>query len=488
MDNFPAEIISNIVAHLPDTGLAPFATISKKWRDPVERRTFAHLHITSKIKSMENFRSLVSPHRRTYLRAVEFTVVLPWGATTSSSPEELSYLQNTCKSHIHRLFEILAHFDDLDAAEGIRTGGSQGLTLTLGCIKPNVPRPIPRRLISPIGILDVGRDLVIPKVKCVSRLVYRTVNPSSPSPPKRRRLAVGAVVTLANLMPSLRRFDIIADVDMWYNEELNMFLHDPTLAYFSNKLNLTDALAKANYLSDTQCKEISLSMENSMDQSSIIHHIDYPDLFGCSIITGSETFHEWSHRLVSLDLFGAFHHLLFWPEDSECSDGFTFPKYPWPHLRRFYVKLVNWTPRREFYFSDNDASDNGVNPEDDELQPLFESWAKALTAMPVIEQATVTFGLIHEDREIGYTEWDWLVGFQAPGTNLDPARHPWAVNIGANLLKSPRLVFKTRGWRPDPTTMAQLCEAASKKFPGEDIAELDVDDHGQVTTANVYHT
>ncbi|KAI4865623.1 hypothetical protein F4820DRAFT_469504 [Hypoxylon rubiginosum] len=512
MGYLPMELVSKIVGFLPETGLASYATISKVWQEPVERRTFAHLRISSDFNTMTEFSRLVFPHRRTYLRTLDFTVVLLFAeAKITYAQPQYWYLPDIITPHIRRLFKVLELGDRLDANDGKRTGGHEGITLTLGCIKPAVPQEdgplrsavpflrdmalenmtshtlFPARTdlnspMFPIYMLDSGHG--IPMVRCVSRLVYRMIHHSEHIAPEGRSLAAGAAIILAKQLPCMRRLDIIASIDLWWQDGTLMPWYDTSMNYFRNKGQFIEALVDAAYLSNTQCMEVSLSMENSMDDGCVLLHREDPGFFVQSMNSMSNAVHHLSHNLVSLDISGAFNRSLFWPDNYHPS---TFPESPWPRLRSFHVKLLNWSPGNDFYFEAVDPSWYHNVPKENQVQPLFWSWAKALTAMPAIEQATVKCTLPYDARPESANR-DWLVGFQAPGSNLDPSRHAWEANVRSDLVKSPRLILKTRGWRPRATTMELLCEAANKRFPGKDLVELEVGDDENVTLANAYHT
>ncbi|KAI6083128.1 hypothetical protein F4821DRAFT_281107 [Hypoxylon rubiginosum] len=475
MDDLPIEVIERIVSFLPDTGLSSFATISSKWQHPVERRTFSCLTITSReadkyteLKALEQY--VFSPsraYRRKYLREIHFRVCFPRLQTNQAH----SYVCRTSWRHIQQLFRILALGDHLDATNEGRTGGRKGITLDLGLICIPESGSHLGFIFGNGVVLGNGREQ-LSQVKCISRLIqpchifarvfdrnYRTQWVQS--------LVPETAIHLVKSLPCLR-YLVIDD-----NHNAFTFLRGPR--HFINRDHFIRDLSNANYLSNHQ------GVATSTPLKVYLNFRPTDNFGGASTDIMSPTLRMWSHNVASFDVSGAFDRSLFWPQESEPTRMLTLPESPWPWLRSFHVKLLNETPSGDPYFATSNASRSQNVPVKDKVQPLFESWAKALAAMPIIEQATVRWSLTFDTPEAN-SKRDWLVGFQAPGTTLRLNRHAWEHNVTADMRMRPRLVFQNdHGWRPDHMTMKQLHKMGEEKFPMNTMIEVDVDHLGNVT-------
>jgi hypothetical protein len=77
MDKVPAEIINLISSHL-EPPLAGYATLSARWQQAIERRTFSSIQTGSNDASFRQFQAVfATPRRRALLRKLLFRVQLP---------------------------------------------------------------------------------------------------------------------------------------------------------------------------------------------------------------------------------------------------------------------------------------------------------------------------------------------------------------------------------------------------------------------------
>lgn len=108
-------------------------------------------------------------------------------------------------------------------------------------------------------------------------------------------------------------------------------------------------------------------------------------------------------------------------------------------------------------------------PNEEELQPLFAAWSRALERMPVLESATVYFHLWmlvrRGERVEQLVKRPWLVAYQAPGALSWPAaEEDWASKLRAEELGRARLVFQcVSGWRPKKETMNRLASLSAER-------------------------
>ncbi|KAI1775308.1 hypothetical protein F4818DRAFT_451657 [Hypoxylon cercidicola] len=486
MDKLPVELIEKIVSFLPYKGLHRFASISKKWQDPVERRTWACIRIAGGRDYLDDITHLFlrafnfSGRRRTYLHTLKFALLVKY--TKDNVHDTIGQFQEFTASisrDIMLLFMHLRRFDYYDHIQGIRTGGRNGLTLELGWVIPVLADKLePESYVGGFALLD-GFKTAIRPARCVSRLVLHTVSHGLDEVPEGMSLEARAAIQLAALLPRMKRLEIVSKAELYSTsdpERLKAVLHT------GDRAQLIPELYDAAYLTGSSCTEVSLSLEKHVEDA--ITNVDGQPVFllpDGNYDSVSPGIRMWSHNLVSLDLSGVFGETLFWPGESERVETSTPPASLWPTLKKLHVKLLCLAPAGSWYFDASDESSHRNNPCNDTPQPVFKSWAKALKAMPVIEQATIRWSLKFDTPQPA-TERDWLVGFQAPDTSLDPKRHTWEGNVTADMRQSPRLIFQNdNGWRPYDSTMRKLRKMGSEKFPDKDMIELEVDKFGNVT-------
>ncbi|KAI1410169.1 hypothetical protein F5Y13DRAFT_77832 [Hypoxylon sp. FL1857] len=469
MDNLPEEIIGIIVSLLPEgplTRLAPLATLSARWQRAIERRTFSRIFIESKDEDMESFARIVTPVRRAYLRFLNFIVVPLNESDVKPRNTQEQHFNEAFTGAVHRLFQLLADGKSSDVDEETIT---RGLTLEIGEIIDHGDKR--RRLRHRVELLHRGRQL--PKVNCVSHLVvYRS------SVDQGRWAALRTAVDLAQQLPYLRRIDIIAN-----EMELTGTGGQADPKRLNDREALAAAVVESNFLSDLQhCRKVCLCLE---EQDPVLLRMHPRFVFPNCVnslsyeVLGS-AMRGWSHNLVSLDISGVFDGSLFWPSEHESSST-TMPASPWPRLKRFHAKLGITTPAGLWYFIPRSEKGPRDTPCEDTMQPLFESWAKALESTPVIEHASLLFRVELETPDFGSetSVENWVVGFHASGTSYDPTQSCWEFtglgHYGADYSQHPRLIFKnTNSWRPQKLVMDKL-HALGDRFPGREMVDLEVD-------------
>ncbi|KAI1641503.1 hypothetical protein F4809DRAFT_586971 [Biscogniauxia mediterranea] len=472
MDTVPVEIINMIVSYLPKAGLAPFATISSTWRDAVERRVFEHLTITSKHEDLQDLARFVTPTgRRAYLRTLTFYVFVPDGINDGSEDSDDSDAEGRARpandiipsevlfnDGVRRLFDILADYDTGSDGGG---GGDRGINLELGWMLDSddgdyESNADPRWRLQ---LADQGRQL--PVVRCVTGLFFSADFVSG-------RVAPRMAVDLAARLPSLQRIVLAADKGMGM----------PTY----DRFGLACALAAADHLAQLRGCAATLLLDGQnpcglgIDSFPVLPSYEDSsfDPLGAAVRT-------WSHNLVSLSIRGVFDGSLFWPHENDLEAR--MPDSPWPRLKNLNVSLRLTTPDGEWYFTGRPGGRLRNVPCENTLQPLFESWAKGLECMPVLEQATIAFRIKFKvpGSRAGVRK-DWSVAFVAPGVAPGFLRDHWRTDLERKYACSPKLFFTNLGgWRPSGPTMDKLYALVKDRFPGTRMAEFEVDLDKNVT-------
>ncbi|KAI1144149.1 hypothetical protein F5Y05DRAFT_18937 [Hypoxylon sp. FL0543] len=481
MDSLPEEIIDIVVSFLPKgrfIRLASFATLSTLWQKAIERRTFSYIAISSEDEDIQNFTRIVTPARRAFLRYLKFTVIVPLVGlhVKRDSSQEPEPFNEPFTSAMHRLFQLLADKESNDVDERARTCN---LILEVGEVTHYGEKQLRPR--QHIDLLHGGRRL--PEVNCVSRLVlYRAAMERG------RRVSLRTAVGLAQRLPCLRRVDIIA------NElELSEMVGQAGALHLGDREALATALVESNFLSALRhCKEVCLRLEEQdpivLSRHSRLVLPNYTNPLSFEAL--GSAMRTWSHNLVSLEIGGVFDGTLFWPSEHEPS---AVPASPWPRLRNFHAGLELATPTGAWYFVPRSERGPRDVPSEETMQPLFESWAKALESMPILEHASIRFLVELETPALDYVSQTsaetWAVGFHAPGIPRGPRKYGWewtglGENHEADYSQSPRLVFRSvDGWRPQRAVMDKLHALGVDRFLSRNMVDLEVDMFGNVIEA-----
>ncbi|KAK8137358.1 hypothetical protein PG984_005298 [Apiospora sp. TS-2023a] len=203
------------------------------------------------------------------------------------------------------------------------------------------------------------------------------------------------------------------------------------------------------------------------------------DLLGTSLRT-------WSRRLTSLRVRGVVDGSLFWPhhhekegvvsDDDNNSNSAPSEEPEWPHMQDIDVHAERYSPSGRWYFTrsepayaapslpdytfestgdDSDHDDVGRRfsrsvPHEETIQPLFESWARALSRMPSLRTARLRFRIkfFHEGGRAG--RWhimeDWAVVYEAPGYEIkDNNKTAWCGKLTPEEQRCRRLIFQNTG-------------------------------------------
>ncbi|KAI0459847.1 hypothetical protein F5B21DRAFT_199894 [Xylaria acuta] len=460
MDRLPDLIIDTIVSFLPDQRLSQFATLSSAWQRAIEQRTFSHLSINSGDEHMDQLARVVLPKRCAYLRHLAFTVVVPFNERSiKPRNQQQAKFSHAFTTSVQRLFQTLA--------EGI-PGNDRRLTLELGWVISQLDWQDgrePRYLRQRIGLVGHGQQL--PLVRCVSHLTLV-------SDVSGRRVALRTIIDLIKRLPNLEHATLAAA-----DAEVNHWSGDDATMHRDDRGGLAAALVDNEYVSGVRPAHVSLSMEcQDPFVLAMNPRFVFPDCTNSLTYDPlSAAIRTWSHSLVSLDVCGVLDRSLFWPSEK---DPLEMPASPWPRLREFHAKLGLTTPMGGWHFNIRPGTTRRDVPCEDTVQPLIESWVKALESMPVLEQATLIFRAEIGITELGFASStsveDWAIGFQAPYIAFDLTRRPWETDLTTDDLRSPRLFFQNLdSWRPWSSTMGKIHTMAKDKFTGTCLVEYEVD-------------
>ncbi|KAI0387718.1 hypothetical protein F5Y04DRAFT_10263 [Hypomontagnella monticulosa] len=471
MNTLPVEIIDNIIPFITYSipSFAGLASISPSWQYAIERRTFSSLYTTS--VDFKTWGHAVAA-RRAFLRNLDYTIILP-------RVGERAQLHQVFTAAVNELLRVLGGGDNgrpMSLSLGGRGDGSSGSH------KRRQTKLLPHGYAKYIS----GDADTLPVVRRVTYLSVWCINPAY------WRISLRVAVDLARQMPQLRSIFIEGTV------EPKDLRRKGGVPYREDRLGLAEALVEADYLSGLRdCTSVSLELKDRDPELIYTRRktFVFPDCTnGLGYDPLSAALRMWSHNLVSLNLEGGFDDSVFWPRSAEKSAK--TPEFLWPRLKTLHVELGLLTPEGGWYFDPTPARAwteyykfHSI-PNDDTLQPLFESWAKALECMPALEIATILFRVEIEEREIAsdMRVEDWMVSFQAPNIVLDPRQHPYERNLSAGELSSSRLIFRNVGsWRPRKSIMSRLYRMRKNRFPDVDAIDLAVNMFEEVRETRVLY-
>ncbi|KAK8063094.1 hypothetical protein PG997_015191 [Apiospora hydei] len=487
MRDLPLEIIDRIVHFLPggqderrkgtpEDGrprLAPYAAISPQFLEAVQRRVWRSLYVSTCL--LDDCAQHLQGRRPGWLRSLTFRFDLPDVETAKlgwyEQPAETVAASEEFGLHMRRLFDILSRLEPK---------GTHDVHLHLADVA---------HLEAPDDMSYRGRTRItlpradeLPLLHCVSRLSFAAW---------RRQPAPNVQLEIAARMPDLTALHLV----------LHQFGLKDSALLRQDRRSLAEALTTYS----EQTRDVAhAGFSMILDSRSFLRHMDPRayDLLGASL-------RGWSQRLTSLRVQGVFNASLFWPQASESNDDKSTVKEPeWPGMQSFEVRLERYAPDLQWYFVppadpaqdpkfqllllsrdepieipgppySDDSDEEEVFaicniPHEDTMQPLFASWAKALSRMPSLRTARIVFRvemLNIQARKVSLQ--DWAVVYEAPGhQNKDAA---WYDKLSPQERACRRLIFhNTRGWRPTQDTLDLLKAVGSSSWPGTEMAVLAV--------------
>ncbi|KAI1109296.1 hypothetical protein F5Y14DRAFT_456199 [Nemania sp. NC0429] len=432
--------------------LSRYATISRTWQRAVERLVFQSLGINSTDQDLDQLVSVVGK-RRGVLRRLFYTTTEVAFDTHRIKPrnQQIVCLSNATTRSVQRLFQILAdEFDD-----------QRGLSLYLGAIARSEDAKSHENNGQRIG-------LVVPTVQSVSSLALVIAGNDG-------RLALNAVADLAGRLPHLKRL-ILSGLDVGVTQ----LEGEAAALYLYDRRELAESLGDAHLpTSSSSLSHASLRLGYLSPLSlPTFTYFAFPD---CTGLLGYDPLgaavRNSSYGLEELEVEGVFDSSVFWPSEKEPSSTHSPPS--WPRLKQFSARLGLATPSGGWFFDPTPYTYRRDVPCEETLQPLVESWARALESMPVLEQATLAFEVKPELNMVDdFSQTrveDWSLRYQAPGAKLDPLNRPWGHGLDTGDARFARLFFKNCGnWRPSDATVEKLRKLVESKF-GTRLIEYTVD-------------
>lgn len=135
MDRLPQELTAIIISHLPDDkqtspprSLAPYATVSSKWQQPVEAMTFAHVTLTpARLASPLAAQALTAGRVRRFVRRVDVDVLLPPYGEEARGRRENDEEKDACNAMftyvVRKVFALLSLPAEDARGSGDHSGG-----------------------------------------------------------------------------------------------------------------------------------------------------------------------------------------------------------------------------------------------------------------------------------------------------------------------------------------------------------------------------
>ncbi|KAK7921552.1 hypothetical protein PG985_009574 [Apiospora marii] len=480
MDRLPIEVIDLIASFLPQDSWLPskrhaarYAAISSRWQQAVEPRTFEKIDLDS--TQLDALACVLTPRRCRYAKRIYFTVVIPHNDPAMQPTAQKAHLCKVMTNALRRLFQILAQKSD-PSDVGVMMLRVAHVEFPVD-VDPPSPRPFYKR-----DALDLVDWDDLPVVPCISELLFHEHQGE-------RRLSLRTGLKLASRLPNLSRLTL--GTLEWSSSEFPIIPNAAAVRSWRHKLAATFAderlaagllLRHATLEDETWDRDWACPGNDGFvppsycvaasEEAGAPQH----DPLGAAI-------RDWSQNLYSLEISGSV--------------------YPhWPNLETLTTDLSPCSPDGTCYFT-RDPSARRVevhdgyeislpppgHPNDDTLQPLFASWARALAQMPRLREATLCWNL-----KLGWPgciehvrDRMWAVSFLAPGTPPKGSVHfdaidDWRDPITPDEARRPRLLFyATLGWRPWEGTMGILREVAGRRFPGTGLVVFSVDTEHQMT-------
>ncbi|KAK4034681.1 hypothetical protein C8A01DRAFT_18560 [Parachaetomium inaequale] len=452
MDRLPEEIVDNIISHLAAgsrdgihennwvdsdgswidndpawAALAPYATVSRRWQEPVEARTFARIILTPERLASPLAAQALTPDRvRRFVRSVQVHVVLPTydEEARGRREDDADRAANDAAftEVVRNVFALLSSVDT--ATDGYRP--KIRLSMAARCVSDTKDWEA-RKWEYNVGhepndifearykssYLDLERSIqdgtdALPELRCISEFQVRSI--AGPAP-HYRHFAPRVVCLMASKMSCLETVDWDLKDDMdhdrrdverrkklradfadslqtlpstlrWFR--LGYWCHEPTDQYF-------------------ECPSILEDVANQSNSDKL-----------------SVALHKLSQQLAYFDLIAEVGPEVLWPSGStdrnkgkhqgqqkeEDDEDGAFSPPLWPSMLRCSVcpgaiaPSGKWLFRRRAVASDSDHSDNGTDgtdsdrgerehyfrdePDPEHVSPLFMAAARAAGRMPAL--------------------------------------------------------------------------------------------------------
>ncbi|KAK7955321.1 hypothetical protein PG988_016015 [Apiospora saccharicola] len=389
MQSLPIEVVDRIVWFLPGgpdgelplqpgrrPQIAPYAAISTRFLEAVQRRVWRRLQITN--EDLDDCARYLRGRRLVHLQQLYFTIILPpIDQQPRRTPPPFERAADT--EAVSQAFglQVRRFFDMLDS-EPWREKAATSLQLGFHDVTHRSARK--RRgpfldiahLFTNAGQEDLNRFGIdwyrqlrarltlpqsneLPMLHSVHRLSFQIWE---------RRPEAGVQVEIASRMPGLVSLDLAVDgTELRYPGVLRKDRH-----------SLADALTRySEQTKDVAHATLHFCMQEgdlpNLDEYTIAmpNHV-YPLAYDAL----SASLRVWSQRLTSFSVSGVFDEALFWPQAGEGEDAATAALPEWHNLQTLDVQLELCTPSGGWYFLDKDdagSSDSGKPPRDPASDP-----------------------------------------------------------------------------------------------------------------------
>jgi hypothetical protein len=424
MVHLPNEIIANIISHLAPKGsgihdhnvdsssspahaLAPYATVSRRWQECVEARTFAQVTLTSARLASPLAAQALTPDRvRRFVRSVQVDVLLPpYGEEARArreDEEDRARNDEVFTDVVRRVFRSLAgatadvhggisHGDQaggggggLEADGGGRRQPRQRAGVVDAGYRPKIRLSMEARCVSDredlharkrrwhvslvrthdifearyeSSYLDLrpaaGKSVqdevaALPELHCIQEFhVVATAGPSI------RQITPRTVCLLASRMPGLES----VHWELSDNEKRDVALRKRLRADFAHALQALPSSLQYFYLIYDRREPL----DHSYQTPSILDETDRDNNDKLSL-----ALHKLSQRLATFQLMGEVGFEILWPLDHTATEQQQQDTEPlWPRMRRYRIDPGVIAPSGEWrYHRDPDASDSESDDDD----------------------------------------------------------------------------------------------------------------------------
>jgi hypothetical protein len=508
MDRLPQELIELIISHLdprvntpkaadddgtinpyakpakPSIALAPFATISRAWQHPTERRTFRSIRIDS--DELSEFQRIFTPDRRSCLVELTFTAILPSydsvASTRVETQEDRRANDEAYSAAIASLFGILKPWE------------TNGLEYSAPRVSLFINHPVSRSDVQwrdrtnvrgPEGEIYEGRYYhsyiallnmdELPQLNQISKLIMKM-----PSDYLGHRMVYPKVpVQLASKMPNL--------------EDIALDMNDNERRYIDCRINSRRELAEC--LQQVSLPALKVAELHFFHLPPKNHYLTPPILSpSTDYDLLSSTCHSFTQGLVELSIHGVLDESLLRPL---IGSGDTM----WPKLEEIDIHFFGSTPSGKWYFTGSPGSPPSpivedvagtlsdppteeafdfdrefeiagvqplhifrLSPDDEVISPLVEAFADAVGRMPKIRNATLHSTVV---SKYGSELW-FAIAYIGPCFN--PAR----CKGECRRIKERQLVTDLLGWMPNALVMDKL-RGMGSSFHEDEMVEESMD-------------
>lgn len=521
MDSLPQELVDNIVNHVQPCYYRKLLTVSRVFQVAVERLHLAHLN---RVNS-NNIRQSLSKYRgyRTrFLRDISFVVEFPELKHTLEKHlkcrETIEGLQHNDEIFTRQVLTLFEAIQALQERETEPTNKPSGIELTIhiGKQRDDIAKFCHHRRY-PSWRLHLLKPKDLPELPSIRSLCFNSVPGFDAGI---RPMGLNLISDLLFKLPNLETLECAH-----LYERFPFDFKHPILRHFTHlyegplrdsRHDFARAIQNAQSTGVGQFPRLPATLRlvildfwepvqkySNIDQSRSLADLTYPkshDPLSSAIRVFSQGLTELSLRIIADST-------LFWPQ----SPAEIEPS--WPNLKHLFVEFHPSTPRGSWYFAgprgegadaigfiikdqhyppltenpadeewDNiwsaDSADMDIEdcepdefrtePIPENIEPLLESFARALRCMPILEEARLFTYLGWDPNEFRAIEYEGNAPFAA-GESL----HRWGVRYlpaRRGERSKPLLEWQVGDWRPSESVMRLF-----RGISSDDGEELEVE-------------